>query len=288
VTVLEVIQRSTEFLARKEVESPRLQAELMLAHILKLPRMQLYLNFERGLDEPQLTEIRELVRRRGQREPLQQILGSACFCGLEIQVDKNVLVPRPETELLAEQGWLFLNERVAATSGGVTALEIGTGSGCIAVALTAKSPRVQVTATDISQEALEVARRNAIALGFSERIRFLQADGLSLPQAAGTWDLVISNPPYIPAGEIGQLQPEVRDFEPRAALDGGEDGLAFYRLLAVGAGSLLGAGGKLMVEFGDGQAESLRKLFEAQNWVVERILHDYTRRPRILIASSHG
>src|SRR6185369_7007154 len=125
----------------------------MLAHILKLPRMQLYLNFERGLDEPQLTEIRELVRRRGQREPLQQILGSACFCGLEIQVDKNVLVPRPETELLAEQGWLFLNERVAATSGGVTALEIGTGSGCIAVALTAKSPRVQVTATDISQEA---------------------------------------------------------------------------------------------------------------------------------------
>src|SRR5438477_8809848 len=142
MTVLEVIQRSTEFLEKKAVDSPRLQAELLLAHLLKLPRMQLYLNFERVLTASELDAFRELVRRRGEREPLQYIVGSTCFCGFEIGVNPDVLIPRPETEQLAEAGWTFLSQRSGqnrpAHSFPITALDFGTGSGCLAIALASK------------------------------------------------------------------------------------------------------------------------------------------------------
>ena len=139
MTVLEAIQRSTEFLARKGVDSPRLQTELLLAHLLQRPRMQLYLNFERSLTPPEVETFRELVKRRGQREPLQHILGSTSFCGLEIAVNRNVLIPRPETELLAERGWTFLN-RLSTLNPQPTALDFGTGSGCLAIALAHHCP----------------------------------------------------------------------------------------------------------------------------------------------------
>jgi release factor glutamine methyltransferase len=281
MTVLEVIQRSTAFLAKKGVDSARLQTELLLAHQLKLPRMQLYLNFERVLTEAELDSFRELVKRRSQREPLQQIVGSTSFCGLEIAVTPRVLVPRPETELLAEQGWSFLNTLAPQPA---TALDLGTGSGCLAIALAAKAPAAQVWATDISPEALEVARQNAARHGLAERIHFLHGDRFGSVPAGTRFDLIISNPPYIPTAEIATLQPEVRDYEPHGALDGGPDGLEFYRLLAAEAAPRLKPGGKLMVEFGDGQAESIRALFEQQNWIVEALLADYTQRLRILIA----
>src|SRR5438067_16153 len=139
MTILEAIQRSTEFLAKKGVDSPRLQTELLLAHLLKLPRMQLYLNFERALSPVELDALRDLIKRRGQREPLQHILGSTSFCGLEIAVNNHVLVPRPETELLAEEGWTYLNSLRRAAS----FLDFGTGSGCIALALCHFSPKAQ-------------------------------------------------------------------------------------------------------------------------------------------------
>ncbi len=284
VTVLEVIQKSAEFLTRKGVESPRLQAELLLAHVLKLPRMQLYLNFQRTLSGAESDAARELVRRRGQREPLQHILGSTSFCGLEVAVNRHVLVPRPETELLAELGWQFLGGCKTPDSKPAMALDFGTGSGCIAIALAVKCPGAQTVALEASPEALAVARRNAVSHGVAERIQFVQGDSFDAVAGAGPFHLIISNPPYIPSAEIAGLEAEVRDYDPRAALDGGPDGLNCLRLLAAGAGRHLAPGGRIMVEFGDGQAESVRKLFEAQKWSVEAVKEDYTQRPRFLVA----
>lgn len=287
MTVLEGIQKSADFLAKKEVDSPRLQAELLLAHVLKLPRMKLYLNFERALTEPETNTFRELVKRRAQREPLQHITGSTSFCGLEIAVNRHVLVPRPETELLAELGWTFLS---TLDSQSPTALDFGTGSGCIAMALAAKSPAAKITALDISSEALEIARQNASKNNVADRVEFVQGDGFhglagrARSDVPHSFDLIISNPPYIPSAEITTLDPEVRDFDPRGALDGGADGLDFYRRLALEARPFLKPSGRVMLEFGDGQGDVIRKIFEGEKWIVEAIREDYTQRQRILIA----
>jgi release factor glutamine methyltransferase len=298
VTVLESIQKSAEFLQKKGVEPARLHAELLLAHVLKLPRMKLYLNFERALSSQETDALRELVRRRGQREPLQHITGSTSFCGFEVAVNQNVLVPRPETELLAEEGWKFLKnvphprplsgpagER-GSNSTPITALDFGTGSGCIAIALAAKVPTANIFALDVSAEALALARHNAQRKQVAERIQFFHGDGFAaLPEGtANSFDLIISNPPYIATAEIETLDPEVRDFDPRNALDGGADGLDFYRRLANESVNFLKPGGQIMVEFGDDQAEPIRAIFEAQKWIVETIREDYTQRQRILIA----
>jgi release factor glutamine methyltransferase len=210
VTVLEAIQRSTEFLAKKGVDSPRLQTELLLAHLRKQPRMRLYLEFERVLTPAEVDGFRELIRRRGQREPLQHIVGSTSFCGFEIAVNRDVLIPRPETELLAERGWTFLNQLSTINSQPSTALDFGTGSGCLAIALACKCPTAEVYAVDISSEALALARENAARHGVAKRIRFLHGDGFAAAPAGARFDLIISNPPYIPTAEIASLEPEVR------------------------------------------------------------------------------
>ena len=316
MTVLEAIQKSTDFLAKKGVESPRLQTELLLAHLLKMPRMKLYLNFERALTPVETDALRDMIRRRGQREPLQHIVGSTSFCGLEIAVNRHVLVPRPETELLAEFGWKFLQGRAgspqpaAARSENapyqdLSALDFGTGSGCIAIALAVKCPTAKITATDISPDALALASQNAKQHHVAERIEFLQGDGFaalknwegecphepklgnedgSRGRSPSQFDLIISNPPYISPAEIATLQPEVRDFDPRIALDGGTDGLGFYRLIASRAATFLKTGGKVMLEFGDGQAGTIREIFEKEKWIVESIEQDYSHQPRVLIA----
>ena len=287
MTVLEVIRRSAEFFEKKGVDSPRLQAELLLGHLLQVPRMQLYLNFERELAPAELDAFRELVKRRGQREPLQQIVGSTSFCGLEISVTRDVLVPRPETELLAEQACVLLTELASSTAPQPMALDFGTGSGCVVAALAHKCPAARFMAVDVSAQALKVARENASRHDLAERIQFVQGSGFEALPAGMHFDLIVSNPPYIPSGDLAGLQPEVRDFEPREALDGGPDGLDFYRRFAAEAGAWLRTSGKIMLEFGDEQAPALRKIFEQQNWIVERIVEDYTQRPRILIAT-HG
>jgi len=284
VTVLEAIQRSAEFLAKKGVDSPRLQAELLLAHLLKVPRMKLYLSFERVLVAGEVDAFRGLITRRGQREPLQHIVGSTSFCGFEIAVNRHVLVPRPETELLAERGWTFLNQLPAVQSRPATALDFGTGSGCLAIALACKCPAAEIWAVDVSPDALAMARENAARHGGAARIRFLEGDGFAALPPDARFDLIISNPPYIPSEEIASLQPEVRDHDPRGALDGGADGLDYGRRLAAEAARFLNPDGRLMLEFGDAQAGLLRPIFEEQNWIVETIAEDYTRRPRILVA----
>jgi len=306
VTVLEAIQKSADFLAKKGVDSPRLQTELLLAHLLKMPRMKLYLNFERALTPAETDSLRECIKRRGQREPLQHITGSTSFCGYEIAVNRQVLVPRPETEILAELSWNLLSTLNPQPS---TALDFGTGSGCIAIALATKCPSAKIVATDISPDALALAKDNAARNNVAGRIEFLQSDGFAalhpggrIPRASNIrdedgdsrrsplrnteFDLLVSNPPYIPSAEIATLQPEVRDFDPRGALDGGTDGLDFYRLIAREAGTFLKPGGRVLLEFGDGQAEAIRKIFEEEKWVVEAVREDYSQRERILIAKS--
>ncbi len=324
MTVLEAIQKSADFLAKKGVESPRLQSELLLAHLLKLPRMNLYLNFERALAPAEVDALRELVKRRGQREPLQHIIGTISFCGLEIAVNRHALVPRPETELLAELGWQFLTT-IAQTPhpasghplpagrgegrGEGRVLDFGTGTGCIAIALAVKCPTAKIMATDISTEAMALAKENAARHNVAERIEFLPSDGFELmsegrvtrvPKSNAVaeigdscnsslrrmaFNLIISNPPYIPSAEIATLQPEVRDFDPHGALDGGADGLDFYRLIASQAAAFLKPDGKVMLEFGDGQAEALRHIFENEKWIVEAVKEDYSQRARIFIAA---
>lgn len=284
MTVLEAIQKSTEFLGKKKVESPRLNAEQLLAHLLKMPRMKLYLNFDRALTSAETDALRELVKRRGQREPLQHITGSTSFCGFEMTVSRAALVPRPETEMLAELGWQFL---ITCHASLATALDFGTGTGCIAIALAAKSPQAKITALDISLEALALAKQNAAQNKVAERIEFLQGDGLAALKTGAQFDLIVSNPPYIASAEIVTLDPEVRDFDPRTALDGGADGLDFYRRLAAEAKKFLKPAGKIMLEFGDGQAEAIKSIFENEKWIVEAVQEDYSQRARILIARTN-
>ena len=281
MTVLESIQKSTDFLAKKGVDSPRLQSELLLAHVLKTQRLKLYLDFARALTEAETISLRELVQRRGAREPLQHILGTASFCGLELKVTRDVLVPRPETELLAEQGWKFLN----SLNGDCAFLDFGTGSGCIAIAIAHFAKQSRGIALDKSPGALAIAAWNAAKHSVDARLRFIQSDALLSLPADARFDLIISNPPYIPSEEIETLQEEVRNFDPHAALDGGPDGLDFYRLLANEAASRLNLGGKLMLEFGDGQEDAMEGIFCAEGWMIESVQQDYTLRPRILIAT---
>jgi release factor glutamine methyltransferase len=285
MTVLQAIRHGVDFLAKKGVESPRLHAELLLAHVLQVPRMKLYLDFERALSEEQQAALRELLMRRGRREPLQHILGSTCFCGLDLAVSRDVLIPRPETELLAESGWQFLQRAAERPdSNPPLALDFGTGSGCLAIALAVHCPAARLVAIDISPAALTLARQNAARHAVDGRIEFIAGDGFAALPDRARFDLIVSNPPYVPAGEIAALEPEVRDHDPRLALDGGAEGLDFHRRLASEAAHFLNPGGRILVEFGDGQQDAIRALFEQQMWIVEEVKTDYNRKPRFLAA----
>jgi release factor glutamine methyltransferase len=281
MTVLEVIQRSAEFLARKGVDSPRLQVEWLLAHRLAVPRLHLYLQFDRILSPTDLEAIRDLVQRRGRREPLQHILGTAFFHNLEFKVDRRVLIPRPETEFLAE---LALNRVCHQHAQSLQILDFGTGSGCLAVTLAHHLPHARVHAVDLSSDALAVARENSTRHGTAQRTVFHCGDGFAALPPGLTFDLIVANPPYIPSSEINDLQPEVRDHDPRLALDGGPDGLDVLRQLASGARARIQPKGTILVELGDGQDSAASGLFMDHNWVVERVAPDYTQRPRVLVA----
>ncbi len=282
-SVLEILKLSSEFLAKRDVDSPRLQAELMLAQILQMPRLKLYLNFETFLTSIQVDQMRDWVRRRGQHEPLQHLLGTTSFCGLEIKTTRSALIPRPETELLAERAWNWLRNRPAPRF-----LDFGTGTGCVALALLKNAPESRGVALDISSSALSLAHENAALHQLMDRIEFRAGSGFDAMESDQKFDLIISNPPYIPTAEIATLASEVKDHDPKNALDGGVDGLDFYRILAAKAGDYLLQDGRLMVEFGDGQAPLLRGIFIDHNWVVESVESDYSHRERMLVATHGG
>jgi release factor glutamine methyltransferase len=246
--------------------------------------MQLYLNFERSLTPPEVETLRQFVKRRGQREPLQHILGTTSFCGLEIAVNRHVLIPRPETELLAERGWTFLNNLSTPNPQPSTALDFGTGSGCLAIALAHHCVTARVEAIDLSPAALALARENAARHGLADRIQFREGNGFAAVPAGAQFDLIISNPPYIPSAEIATLQPEVRDYDPSTSLDGGPEGLDYHLRLAAETAPFLKPGGRLMLEVGDGQAARVQHILQEQKWIVEALQEDYNHTPRIVIA----
>ena len=281
-TVSETVERHAAFLAECGVESPRLQCELLLAEVLKMPRLNLYLEANRSLAPEVSNQVEGLVRRRANREPLQHILGTTSFCGLEIAVRRNVFVPRPETELLAERALEVL--RGFRRTEPIRVLDFGTGTGCMPIFLAANFPAAEFFALDQSAAALDLARVNSSTHRVSDRIQFILGDSVAaLPQQFRA-HLVVSNPPYIPAGEIPQLEPEVRDFDPIAALDGGADGLDCYRQLADSLPGILAPQGCWLAEFGDGQADSLRDLLETRGWKVEQVWPDYSGAARMFHA----
>ena len=257
-TVLDILQKTTDFFSGKGVESARLNAELIVGHALGLKRMQLYLQFERLLTEPELERIRPLVRRRGQREPLAYVLGTAEFCGLTLKADRRALVPRPETERLVE----LLQER--CTPDPARVLDLGTGSGCIALALASAWPGAEVVAVDASEEALALARENGEATGLAARVQWLKSDWFSAVPVDARFDLIVSNPPYLTAEETAAAEPEVRTYEPAAALTAAESGMADLRKIIAEAPRFLAPGGWLAMETGIAQhAELLADLAKA-------------------------
>ena len=248
MTVLELLQRTTGFFQKNGVESPRLNAEHLLAHILKRKRIELYLEFERELTEAELAPLRELVRRRGQGEPLQHLLGTVEFAGHTFLCDKRALVPRPETEQLVE----LLQSRIENRESKI--LDVGTGSGVIALSLAAKFREAKVTATDASKEALSLARENAERLGLTSRIEFRHDD--LLIYVNHVYDVIVANLPYVPLADRKTLSREVR-CDPEIALFGGERGDEIVRKLIETAPSHLAPGGLLALELGIGQADAL-------------------------------
>jgi len=262
VTVGELARQGTMMLRRAGIEEAAREAGWLLEHALRRPALNLRLSESQPVEGEGLRRAQALLARRANREPLQYLLGTQEFCGLEFEVDPSVLIPRPETELLVETAVRCAGKRPEAGRRPVI-VDFGTGSGCIAVSLAKRLPDAVFYATDCSAEALRVARRNAERHGVAGQVTFLEGD-LSKPLEAqglaGHADVVVSNPPYIAEREWDGLQPEVRLFEPRVALAGGEDGLAVYRRLVREAAGLLNEGGWLIMEVGQGQAGSVRAL----------------------------
>jgi release factor glutamine methyltransferase len=279
LTVLEIIKRTTEFLATKGVASPRLNAELLLGHVIGRRRMQLYLEFERPLTAAELDQLRPLVRRRGQQEPLQYVLGEAEFRGLRLKVDRRALIPRPETELLVE-----LVHTWAGTQAPVLrALDLGTGSGAIAAALATLWPGAAVVAAERCPEALTLARENFAALGLEGRIQPVAAtwfDGVP----TGPYDASVSNPPYLTAAEVAATAPEVREHEPRAALEAPEEGLADLRAILEAAPGYLRPGGLLALETGCDHRAALCARLQAAGFQSVAAHQDLTGRDRFILA----
>lgn len=278
LTVLEIIKRTTEFFAKRGVESPRLNAELLVGHALGLPRMQLYLQFERPLTEEQLESIRPLVKRRGNREPLQYIVGYTEFAGLRLKVDRRALIPRPETEYLVElvgQRW---------TQPPAAILDLGTGTGALALALASRFPAAAVTAVDRSVDALALAAENAAATGLAGRVRLLPSDWCAALGAEEKFQLIVTNPPYLTDREVAEATPEVRDHEPHVALVAADEGCADLDRILGEARPRLHEGGMLACETGIAQHQRLCARAAACGYARTESLKDLTGRDRYLLA----
>jgi len=275
VTILEVINKTTPFFEKNGIESPRLNIELLLAHVLKKKRLQLYVEFESAVEEAKLEVLREMVKRRVAGEPLQYITGETEFCGLKFAVDRRVLIPRPETEMLVE---------VVAGRTPATVVDVGTGSGCIALALAKKLPAAQIMAIDASAEALEVALANAKRHDLEKNVRFVHGDLLSNLPDGFTCDAIVSNPPYIASGELAKLPKEVKDFEPVSALIAGEDGLDVIRRLVMTAKRFLSPNGFVALEMGAGQRVAVEALFVGADFTVAQVEKDLQGHERVIVA----
>ncbi len=276
-TLLEVLQSTTAYFTKHNVENPRLNAEQLLAHTLRLSRMDLYLEFERNLAENELGPLRDLVKRRGQGEPLQHLLGTVEFCGHTFAIDKRAMVPRPETEELVE---LLLAE-ISGQKSEIRILDVGTGSGVIGLSLAVKFPQANVCAIDISEDALSLARENAARLRLGERVRFQKTD--LLENLSERFDLIVANLPYISMQDRHLLAREVLH-DPEVALFGGPGGDELVRKLVEQAPAHLEPGGLLALEIGLGQAEGLSDFLRQKNYHDIQLKKDYSGISRFLLA----
>lgn len=282
-TIHNLINVTAKYFKGKGVGTPRLDAELLLSKATELSRIELYTNFDREVRPAELKYFREMVRQRSELKPVKYITGDTEFHSLKFYVNEDVLLPRPETEMVVDAALGFIEPAESPKK----IIDLCTGSGCIAITIAAKFSSCEVWASDISPEALTVANKNAALHNAAERIRFFEGDmfdafGDELQDNFA--DLILSNPPYVPSAELETLSPEVKDYGPRIALDGGAEGLDFYRKILPIAPSKLKKSGRLILEIGDGQSEAIADMAESTGHlkVVERI-EDYQNIVRVLI-----
>lgn len=277
LSIREIKERTEAFFKDKGVPNPKLDTDILIAHSLGIKRLDLYLDLERPLTEKQLNDLRPLVRRRASREPLQYIVGHTEFYGLSLKVDSRALIPRHETEELVD---LIIKKVESAPT---RILDLGTGSGALALTLAAQFTGAQVTAIDQSVDALALANENAAALDLSERVQFLQGNWWSPLTIDAQFDLIVSNPPYLTEAEMTTAEPEVIDHEPHDALVAGSDGLNDFRILLEGAPKFLAPGGLLAMETGIAQSEALTEL-ALQAGIAGNSAEDLSGRPRFFFA----
>lgn len=278
ITVLEAINLSTEYLQKKGVESARLNAELMLAHILNCKRLNLYLMFDRPLNDAEVNTYRDFLARRGKREPLQYILGKTDFYNLTLKTDSRALIPRPETELLVETIIKIYKEKE-----GLNFLDIGVGSGCITVALLKNLKEAKAKAIDISSNALDLTKENLQLNNIENQITLLKFNALEDDYSKlGKFDFVVSNPPYVSKTEYENLQPELKNFEPIIALTDNEDGVKFYKTIIENSNHLLNSKGKLFFELNPSVAKKVEELLVANNFININLIKDFNNHLRII------
>ncbi len=278
ITVLEVIKLSTEYLQNKGVESPRANAEILLADILNCKRLDLYLSFDKPLADNEVKNYREAIRKRGLRIPLQYIVGNVEFFGLKFIVNENVLIPRPETELLVEQ---IINETDKSLN--IKILDIGVGSGNISLSLLKNLPNANVVAIDISEKAIEVAKQNADLNLVNGNIEFKHFDILNSDiHTLGKFDIIVSNPPYVSIEDFELLEPELKYYEPKFALSDNSNGISFYKHIIHISNIILNLPGKIYFEIGVNQFKPVQKFFKDYNFSKINISKDYAGIERII------
>jgi release factor glutamine methyltransferase len=281
MTVLELLQTTTAYFGKKGVEQPRLNIEHLLADTLGKKRIELYLEFDRSLSAQELEPLREKVRRRAEGEPLQHLLGRWDFFGRTFKIDHRALIPRPETELLVET---LVGEFAKCDKSANRLVDVGTGSGVLAITLAVELPELEISAVDLSEDALALARENAVLLGVSDRITFHRSD--LLDDLDGRFHWIVANLPYIPTAELSALQREVK-FDPALALDGGKDGLTIVKRLIESVPGKIESNGMIALELGQGQSQRVLGFLADQNYRDISIKKDYQGIERLLIAR-HG
>ncbi|WP_044147151.1 peptide chain release factor N(5)-glutamine methyltransferase [Singulisphaera acidiphila] len=280
-TVGRLLTWTSDFLKRKGAESPRLDAEVLLANVLTWERVKLYTDFEKVVGDQPRAEFRDLVRRRAEGMPVAYLVGRKEFYSLSMAVSPAVLIPRPDSEFVVVE---FLN--LTKTLDAPRAVDVGTGSGCLALACVHQHKTARFVAIDLSPEALAIAEANAKKLGLADRIEFRQGDRLGPVANEGPFDVILSNPPYIPTDVIPTLEPGVRLYEPHTALDGGADGLRVVAPLIAEAVSLLKPGGHLILEIGSDQEKAVRDLIAAQpDLILAPTIRDHANHPRVVRAT---
>ncbi|QDG52570.1 peptide chain release factor N(5)-glutamine methyltransferase [Persicimonas caeni] len=277
-TLLKILRWTTHFFETKDAsDSPRLDAELLLAHVLGFDRVKLYTHFDRPMGSDELASYRALIKRRVSGEPVAYLLGTKGFWDIELDVDKRALIPRPETEVLIEEALELVGKEDEATL-----VDVGTGTGAIALVMAKERPNLRVIATDVSEDALALARQNAEKLELDERVDFAHGDLLSgvAPEVLPV-DIVVSNPPYVAEDERDEVMVDVKDYEPDGALFAGPDGLDVIRRLIPQAFDALASGGHFVCEHGWRQGDAMRELLEEAGFVDVHIRKDYSGHDRI-------